>query len=35
MDKKLDITWPLKIFNLSKRDQSHPIIKNDFEGIIL
>jgi dTDP-4-dehydrorhamnose 3,5-epimerase len=33
MDPKLNITWPLDIVELSERDSSHPMIKNDFEGI--
>lgn len=33
MDPKLNIAWPLDIAELSDRDSSHPMIKNDFEGI--
>jgi dTDP-4-dehydrorhamnose 3,5-epimerase len=33
MDPKLNIVWPLDIAELSDRDSSHPMIKNDFEGI--
>ena len=32
-DPKLSIIWPLDITELSERDRSHPMIKNDFEGI--
>jgi dTDP-4-dehydrorhamnose 3,5-epimerase len=34
-DKKLDIAWPLMITDLSDRDKSHEMIKDDFEGIDL
>lgn len=29
----LDIAWPLKIQNLSQRDNEHAFLTNDFEGI--
>ena len=32
-DPKLNISWPLSITELSGRDRSHPMIKDDFEGI--
>jgi len=32
-DPKIAISWPLEIAELSERDSSHPMIKNDFEGI--
>ena len=32
-DPKLSIIWPLDISELSERDRSHPMIKDDFEGI--
>jgi len=32
-DPGIGITWPLDITELSERDRSHPMIKNDFEGI--
>lgn len=32
-DLKLNIAWPLDITEISERDSSHPMIKNDFEGI--
>jgi len=35
IDKKLDISWPLKISQISDRDRTHPIIKDDFKGIVL
>jgi dTDP-4-dehydrorhamnose 3,5-epimerase len=34
-DKKLDINWPLKISEISGRDLTHTMIKDDFEGIVL
>ena len=34
-DSKLNITWPLKITEISERDGSHPMIKEDFEGIVV
>jgi len=34
-DPKLNIEWPLGITELSERDYSHPMINNDFEGIIV
>jgi dTDP-4-dehydrorhamnose 3,5-epimerase len=33
LDPKLNIAWPLDITDLSERDSSHPMVKNDFEGI--
>ncbi|MEQ1599416.1 MAG: dTDP-4-dehydrorhamnose 3,5-epimerase [Methylotenera sp.] len=35
IDPKIGITWPLEITELSERDRSHPMIKNDFEGIVV
>jgi len=32
-DPRLNIAWPLGIAELSDRDRSHPMIKDDFEGI--
>lgn len=32
-DPLLDIKWPLNIINLSKRDESHPFLTEDFKGI--
>lgn len=33
LDPKLAIAWPLPVIGLSERDQSAPMITNDFEGI--
>lgn len=32
-DPLLDIKWPLNIINLSKRDESHPFLTEEFKGI--
>jgi len=32
-DPKLNITWPLSIAELSEKDQAHPMIENNFEGL--
>jgi len=32
-DPHLNIKWPLNIINLSKRDESHPFLTEDFKGI--
>jgi dTDP-4-dehydrorhamnose 3,5-epimerase len=34
-DKSINIDWPLEIVEISDRDQTHPLIQSDFEGIIL
>ena len=34
-DKKINISWPLDISEISDRDQSHPMLEDDFEGIVL
>ena len=34
-DPKLDIAWPLNMTELSERDRSHPMLKLDFEGMVL
>lgn len=34
-DPKLGIEWPLDISELSERDLSHPMIKLDFEGMVV
>lgn len=34
-DPFLNITWPLCISEISKRDTAHPMINNDFEGVRL
>ncbi|ACM35448.1 MULTISPECIES: dTDP-4-dehydrorhamnose 3,5-epimerase family protein [Rhizobium/Agrobacterium group] len=33
-DARIGITWPLPVERLSARDQSHPLIQPDFEGLI-
>ena len=34
-DPILNITWPLKVALLSKRDQAHPFLNSEFTGIVL
>jgi dTDP-4-dehydrorhamnose 3,5-epimerase len=34
-DPKLAIAWPLSITEISERDRLHPMIKLDFEGIVV
>jgi dTDP-4-dehydrorhamnose 3,5-epimerase len=34
-DPKLGIAWPEAVTDLSKRDQAHPMISADFEGILV
>ena len=34
-DQKINISWPLEISEISDRDQTHPMIGDDFEGIVL
>ncbi len=34
-DAALHIEWPLPVQNLSARDQNHPLISTDFQGLIL
>lgn len=34
-DPKLDITLPLAITDISVKDKSHPMINNNFEGIVI
>jgi len=34
-DPRLNITWPKPITELSDRDQAHPMLGNDFEGVVL
>ena len=34
-DPKLNIKWSLDIIDLSKRDENHPFLTNEFEGIEL
>jgi dTDP-4-dehydrorhamnose 3,5-epimerase len=33
LDRVLNIPWPLPVINLSPRDQTHPMIDAQFEGI--
>lgn len=35
LDPKLAIQWPLEICEISDRDKSHPMIRNDYEGIVI
>ena len=35
IDPRVGIEWPLEITELSERDRSHPMIKLDFEGMVL
>lgn len=32
-DKMIGINWPLVAKNISKRDSSHPLLDNNFEGL--
>lgn len=34
-DPKIGIVWPINITELSERDRLHPMIKLDFEGIVV
>ena len=34
-DPKLGIAWPISITEISERDRLHPMIKLDFEGIVV
>jgi dTDP-4-dehydrorhamnose 3,5-epimerase len=34
-DPTLNISWPLEVAEISTRDGSHPLLSEDFEGIIL
>jgi len=34
-DSRLAITWPIKITELSARDEGHPLITTDFKGELL
>jgi dTDP-4-dehydrorhamnose 3,5-epimerase len=33
LDPRLQITWPLAVRDLSARDEGHPAIASDFEGL--
>jgi dTDP-4-dehydrorhamnose 3,5-epimerase len=34
-DPKINISWPLEITDISKKDELHPLLPEDFEGIDL
>ncbi|AFY83097.1 dTDP-4-dehydrorhamnose 3,5-epimerase family protein [Oscillatoria acuminata] len=34
-DPKINISWPLKATDVSPRDASHPLLSEDFRGIVL
>lgn len=34
-DPRLAIPWPLEITNISPRDVAHPMIKSEFQGVLL
>ena len=34
-DPRLNIVWPLPVQELSGRDQSHPLLTDDFKGVQL
>jgi dTDP-4-dehydrorhamnose 3,5-epimerase len=34
-DPRLNITWPKSITEQSERDQAHPMLRDDFDGIVL
>ena len=33
LDKKINLIWPIKVSEISKRDRSLPVINNSFKGI--
>ena len=33
-DQRLSIEWPLAITDISERDKNHPMMRDDFEGVI-
>jgi len=33
-DPRLQISWPLEIYEISKRDTSHPLLNKKFKGIL-
>ncbi len=35
MDKRLGISWPLPLREISKRDAEHPLLEPDFQGVCL
>ena len=34
LDKRINLTWPLPVTEISERDRSHPLLREDFEGLI-
>lgn len=34
-DKKINISWPLEVSEISEKDRTHAMIEDDFEGIVL
>jgi dTDP-4-dehydrorhamnose 3,5-epimerase len=34
-DPQLDIPWPLPVTGLSERDTAHPLLNEDFSGVVL
>ena len=34
-DPKINIPWPLKATDVSPRDESHPLLSEDFRGIVI
>jgi dTDP-4-dehydrorhamnose 3,5-epimerase len=32
-DPKINISWPLEITDISKKDELHPLLAEDFRGI--
>ncbi|MCK4430754.1 MAG: dTDP-4-dehydrorhamnose 3,5-epimerase family protein, partial [Candidatus Aminicenantes bacterium] len=34
-DPVINISWPLEVADISEKDQSHPLLSKDFEGIVL
>jgi len=34
-DPKFNISWPLDVIEISKRDKNHPLINGNFKGISL
>lgn len=35
MDPMVSIDWPLQVTDMSERDRSHPMLNQDFKGIVL
>ncbi len=34
-DPLINIQWPMEITDISEKDQNHPLLSQDFEGIVL